>query len=199
VARRLRPRPDAEPWLRKDTQSNRVASADWGENHPGFCYEFGDPNSDPFIPKEVLEAVVSQQVFVVVIWQESAITKVVVEHDPARTFSWRRSQELAQPLEGCDVAQYEMKSRNPVLVNLERNLDPKDVVMELTQALNSPLGYPLEEQSLLPDNSPIERVLVEFSYASETSNAFPLDTGISALSALACHSYLSTIYGSDTV
>jgi len=206
VARLARSRREAEPWLRDDVQANRITSADWGENHPGFCYEFGDPNAEPFIPTEVLEATLLQQRFFIAVWQEHEITTIDVSHDPSRTFNARRLMGPPTERDWCDIIRYEIdeetgvKYRNPRAVCIDEFIDPREVLFHLAQVLRLPLGYPLgdQEQSLLALQEPIQRILVEFPHAVETG-PFPLDTCITALGSLAHKEYQSTIYGSDTV
>lgn len=196
--------PDVEPWLRGDVQANRIASADWGENHPGFCYEFGDPNGEPFIPIEVLEAIVLHERFLIALWQEHEITTVDVSHDPHRTFSKRDTVQPLGTKDWCDVTRYEVNPtvqiRNPKLVTADEFIDPKNILLHMVTVLRVPLGYSLEheEQSLLALKEPVLRVVIEFPEATETA-ALPFDTSITALGALAHEEYRSTIYGSDTV
>jgi hypothetical protein len=199
VIRRVVSGEAVEPWLRADVQANRIASADWVENHPGFCYEFGDPKGDPFIPTEVLEITLLQERFFIALWQHTEITTIDVSHDPARTFTFSGRMSLGKD-NWCDVTRYELESRNPKVVNFDEFLDPKNIVYQLGVVLRAPLGRSLEndEQSLLVLREPICRVLIEFPDAIERAS-LPLDTGISALTALAHKEYRSTIYGSDTV
>ena len=200
IRRRIIRAAETEPWLRADVQAQRIASADWGENHPGFCYEFGDPNGDPFIPTEVLEAVFTQERFVAVVWQDDGITKVDVSHNPQRTFSPRRYLDPRGKEDGCDVAYYTSVRGELLLKGEDENLDPRKVMYGLAVALRVPLGYPLddEEQTLLASTAPIKRVLIEFPYEHERE-PWPLDTGITAMGAIASRHYLNTIYGSPQV
>ena len=207
MARRVRYEA-VSPWLSADVQANRIASANWGENHPGFCYEFGDQLVGSFIPTEVLERTLFQERFFIAVWQQSEITTFDVSHDPARTFNVRRMLESPGPTDWCDVIRYEIQReteegvtyRNPKVATIDEFVDPKDVLYHLGTVLRLPLGHSLEgtAQSVLALPEPVTRVLFEFPHATETG-AWPLDTCITVLGNLAHKEYRNTIYGSDTV
>lgn len=185
--------PELHPWARDDMLANVVASADWTLNHPALCFECG--GAQPFVPAEIIGPTLQQERLCIALWQTNTITFLDIEHSAERTFAGGSMPAEDRPQnEWCVIQRYGYARHGAFFVTMEEEVDPRPVVRTLANVLATPLGFVPEPQGLLVDDLVLERIIIEFPDYAET-RPVPLDTSISALTAIASQDYLNTIYG----
>jgi len=189
--------PELHPWVRDDMFANVVASADWTLNHPALCFECGGPQ--PFIPDSIVMPALLQERLCIALWQTDTVTFFDIEHSADRTFTegYFPPEERSTD-QWCVIQRYGYARHGAFFITMEEEVDPRPVVRTLRTILKTPIGFVPDPQGLLVEGRVLERVIMEFPDYKET-RPVPLDTSISALTAIASQDYLNTIYGRPKV